>query len=278
MDSSTSAFLAKDFNSYEEFSQLTYGWDIDFIQLSPGPFQASFLQFLEDDFQFSKSYFGNHLHQRGTAPNEKITFTIHHTDSVANKWRYLHCPLHSITVYPDNNELQSVCMPGMHKFTLSFEEQFLQSISDSIGLPPLEDYLNKGQIALCDPDQIRYLQNYLDILTHHLIDRQNEGAPPLIAGEMKQEIARLLLLALSASTSRRSGREPGGRVQMVEKIIGSIHANPAATPSVRELSTLAGLSEQKLRDLFYETFQTAPEDYLTSYRSNLVRKFLGGIG
>lgn len=275
MHSNESYYSLKSFDSYDALVQDTKGWDIDFFQLSPGLFSANILHFIGDDFQFSKSFFNSHLHQRGSAPAEKITFSIHHRNSVANNWRYLHCPLHGIAIYPDNNELQSVAMPGMHKFTLSFEEEFLEAVSEDIGVPNLNSHLAKGHVVLCQPDQIKYLQNYLVLLAHYFMDNMNSADGPRLSGEIKKEIARILLVTLSSSATDLSGRNQVGRVRVLEKVMRHIASNFADLPSVPELCSISGLAERKLNDLFYSTFQVTPEQYLESYKETVVRKFRG---
>lgn len=277
MNSELGMLQTRAFDSYELLAEYATTWDIDFIQLSPGPFHAHFTQFIDSDFLFSKSYFANHLHQRGTAPKGKINFSIHHANSVANTWRYLTCPLNAITIYPDNNELQSVSMPGMCKFTLSFDEDFLQRISEKIGLPPLEEYCIKGRIALCESTQLSYLQDYLNGLTRYLVDRDHRAETAPIGQEIKTEVARLLLITLAASEQEQSDQKQTERVKAVGEIMGLVHSRPAVLPSVLELSAATGLSEGKLRELFYNIFQTEPEHYLESYQKNMVQKFLGGI-
>ena len=277
MTSELTILQSRSFDSYELFAEQSTLWDIDFIQLSPGPFHARFAQYIDRDFLFSTSYFTNHLHQRGTAPKGKINFSVHHTNSVANTWRYLPCPLNAIAVYPDNNELQSVCLPGMHKFTLSFEEEFLQRISEDIGLPPLEEYCIKGRIAQCDSTQLSYLQRYSNGLIRYLLDCDQRDEPAIIGQELKTEVARLLLITLAASEQEQSERKRSERAKAVEDIMGLVHSRPAVSPSVTELCAVTGFGEGKLRELFYSIFQTEPEHYLESYKHNMVRKFLGAI-
>ena len=277
MISETGILQTRVFDSYELLAAHATNWDIDFIQLSPGPFHALFTQFIDSDFLFSNSYFANHLHQRGTAPKGKINFSIHHTNSVANTWRYLPCPLHAITIYPDNNELQSVCLPGMHKFTLSFDEEFLQRISDNIGLPPLEEYCIKGGMALCESTQLSYLQKYLNGLIRYLFDRNQRNESLTIGQEIKTELARLLLITLAASEQVQSDRKRSKRAKAVEDIMRLVYSRPAVSPTVFELSAVTGLSEAKLRELFYNIFHTEPETYLESHKTNMVQKYLGGI-
>ena len=277
MNSELGMVQTRAFDSYQLLAEQATTWDIDFIQLSPGPFHAYFIQFIDSDFLFSKSYFTNHLHQRGTAPKGKINFSVHHTNSVANIWRYLPCPLNAITIYPDDNELQSVSMPGMRKFTLSFDEDFLQRISENIGLPSLEEYCIKGRMALCEPTQLRYLQNYLNGFTRFLVARDERAETATIGQEVKTEVARLLLITLAASEQEQSDKKRNERAQTVGKIMGLVHSRPAVLPSVLELCVATGLSEGNLRELFYNIFQTEPEAYLESYKKNLVQKFLGAI-
>ncbi|MGI9537119.1 MAG: hypothetical protein ACR2PB_08605, partial [Desulfocapsaceae bacterium] len=233
---------------------------------------ANILQFMEDDFLFTKSFFNNHLHQRGTAPKDKLTFAIHHRNSVANNWRYLSCPLHGITIYPDNNELQSVAMPGMHKFTLSFEEEFLETVSENIGLPNLKAYITKGRIALCEPDQIEYLQRYLILLTHYLIDTKISGDIPQLSTEFKQEVASILLITLSTSSYDLSNTKHLGRARTFDRLMNHVNLNFAELPSISELCSIAGLTERNLKNLFYETFQVCPEDYFKCYRDYILRR------
>ena len=277
MTSELGILQTRSFDSYELFAEQSTLWDIDFIQLSPGPFHAHFAQFIDRDFLFSTSYFTNHLHQRGTAPRGKINFSVHHTNSVANTWRYLSCPLNAIAIYPDNNELQSVCLPGMHKFTLSFDEEFLQRVSEDIGLPPLEEYCIKGQVAQCNSTQLSYLQRYSNGLIRYLLDSDKRNETTIIGQELKTEVARLLLITLAASELDQSDRKRSERAKAVEDIMGLVHSRPAASPTVSELCAVTGLSESTLRELFYSIFQTEPEHYLESYKQNMVQKFLGAM-
>ena len=277
MQSHESYYSSKSYDSYEFLLQEVKGWDVDFIQLNQGPFSANIVHFIEHDFQFTEAFFNSHLHQRGTAPKGKLTFTIHHMDSVPNIWRYLHCPLHGIAIYPDNNELQSVAMPGMHKFTLSFEEKFLQAVSEDIGLPDIYSYITKGHVALCRPDQIDYLQRYLVVLHQYFLDSKNSGNAPGLSDEIKKEIARILLVTISTSSSELPDKKQRGRAKALEKVMRQVNSNFADLPSVSELCSLSGLTENKFSDLFYSTFQVTPEQYLDSYKENVVRKFLRGI-
>lgn len=262
------------FRDFETFSAHSRNWDVDFLRLRSEEF-SSLLHFYGDsDIQIADVRFDCHLHQRGSAPPGYYTFAVHHPESQPHKWRFLDCPNNSIIIFPRNNELQSVSVPGFHTYAVSIRESFLLGVAENAKLPEVSRFLQQGTVNPCDGKIIACLQLFLQLLSRRI----HEGAGNLSLGfnyDEKWLLAKLLLDGLAHAKGYDISRKQNHYQQVAQRVVSHIHRNLSdTTMCINELCDVGMVSDRSLRNIFYEIFGISPSRYIKVQRLGSVRKQL----
>ena len=265
--------LSHTFRDFETFSAHSRNWDVDFLRLRSEEF-SSYLHFYGDnDIQIADVRFDCHLHQRGSAPSGYYTFAVHHPESQPHKWRFLDCPNNSIIIFPRNNELQSVSMPGFHTYAVSIKESFLLRVAESSDLPDISRFLHQGTVNPCDGKIIGCLQLFLQLLSKRIHNSSGTLSHGFNYDE-KWLLSKLLLDTLAHAKGYDISRKQNHYQQVAQRVVSHIHANLSGTICIDELCDVGMVSDRSLRNIFYDILGMSPSRYMKIQRLGSVRKQL----
>lgn len=268
-------FLNKQqFCAVETFDEAAKLWDFEFIQLDRGDFFADLIQFGDPEMVIGTCQWNRQLHQQGTSPKNFYTFAIHGPQSVPHLWRYIPCPLNSIIVFPENNELCSVSPPGYQTITVSIEETYFEQLAENLGYPELRSFLRKGDVILCEPEDITKMQYFLMSLCRTAARTNFLPVENILNEQIKWKTARFLLQAILSGGKQTATKPSIKRSRVISRVLEQLEDDVSFPLTVPALCKVAEVSERTLRNLFNATFTIGPKKYQQYLKLNAVRKQL----
>ena len=159
--SSKPLIQAHNFEDFDELAENLQGWDLEFTRLDRGSFGGKILQVSGEEFQFSSFFISCRHEQRGAPPPGFKSFGVLIPESPAIVFRNGRLDQEGIAIFPSGEEIDVHAPPGWGAFELSFTENLLESVSQRMGLPLLEDLLVQKDFVLCQRKALGELKAWL---------------------------------------------------------------------------------------------------------------------
>ena len=268
------------FNDFEQVREATIGWDLDWRQLDAGRLSAMILQILSGATALTLARFSRKFDQRGSSPPGTRTFALLDSGVDGVRWCGQNVTDDHVLIFSSAGSYDSVSEPGFAVSTLSFQEERLAEVAETLGIPDSLTPLNPGGTAVrvaADMTEAirRRVRRISDLATEGPTATLSERHRP----EMEWEIPAALLSALASARQDSSSRPPArARTQGRKRAVAFIddHAHEAVT--VEEVCKASGVSWRTLDYAFREHFGVTPKQYLQAARLNAVRKELARVG
>jgi AraC-like DNA-binding protein len=265
------------FNDFDQLKESVVGWDLDWRQLDNGPLEAELLQIRVGDAQLERSSFSRQFEQRGSSPPGIRTLGIIEERVQGVSWCGRHLNESGLSVFHPGGEFEAVSQPGFTCYTLSFPEERLVTVGETLGFQDADRLLgNAGWIAVCDSRTMNGLRRGLRQLCDAVIRRPSLMESASFRREFEFELPARVLRALDKSPGDCNRRMPSSTVRKiaVDRALAFIEQNPFAPITVQELSQATRVSWRTLNYAFREHFGVSPKSYLKARRLNGVRREL----
>jgi len=262
------------YRAVESFDEAAKLWNLEFIQLERGDFYADLIQFGDSEIIVGCCQWNRRLHQRGGSPKNYYTFALHGQNSTPHLWRYIPCPLNSIIIFTENNELNSVSPPGYQTVTISIEETYFERIAENLGYPELRTFVKKGEVVLCDPEEIVKIQIFLRTLCRIAEKPLFFPVEQILNEHIKWKIAKFLLQPLFSGNLQKAPKPSVKRSQVISRVLDYLESDLATTFNIPALCKVAEVSERTLRNIFNATISIGPKKYQHYFKLNAVRREL----
>lgn len=271
----THFFISRHFRDFDEFAQTARAWNLKLRQLGRGRFGGDLVQFGTEHAQVSCAGFHPDTYQQGEPPQGLRTIGILSDPSSHMTWRRKTIPANAAMVFPLGAELNAVSMGGrLDVFTLSFSDELLERIHQTVGSLELEQLLNGDEVITVAPQIMDELRWFL-----HRIRRELQKNPVLLETpatryEIEFELPRYVLTALHNPREKKHKRSSRMRDSALRRVEDYLEAFPNLPHTVRDLCRVAKVSERTLQYAFRERFGISPKSYLMALRLNGVRRDL----
>lgn len=249
-------------SDFDEFSEVTRGWDLDFRPLRAG--DARVLQLGGPDMQSLRAEIGTAVHQRGRAPAGFRTFAVF-GNGLPLRWcgREIDGD-HLVLKHPDGT-FEAASDPGFLVYTLSYSETRLSELAEQAGLVP-ELPADEAAIRV-EPSLLGRLRTLL-----RRIHESTEDLPQSWDW-LEDEVPKLLLSVLHTGPAVHPGTGRA-RDEALRLSLEYLEAHPHESTRVRDLCRVTGASERTLRYAFREHFGVSPKAYIHSVRLTRVKREL----
>ena len=267
-------FIHSLFRDFDEFVDAVYEWELDFLQLEAGGFDAELMQVGTGSAHFGQVRFNRLIHQRGTSPRGIRTFAVLADPSFRLFWRGREITGDMIMKYPAGGEIDAVSKAGFEVFTVSFPDEMLTETGRFLGISSIQEYLSEADVFTCHTDRMREFRDALHGFNHamkkgplHIKDRS-------LLRKLEKEILRKLISSFPCTRSYSEKTTFRLRDRALNRALACMEESKDPPLSVQELCQLAGASERTLQYAFLERFGVSPKTYLQSLRLNRVRREL----
>ena len=267
-------FFTQRFQDFDEFAEMVRAWDLDLMQLECGPFRGDFLQMVGDHLQLGRFKIDCRHEQRGAPPPGLKTFGIMSPKSSPVVHRNRKILYEEMVVFPPGEEMDVQAYHGFEAFTLSFTEDLLESLTQQMGLPPIEALLVEKDYVTCHPQRFTQLQSFLGDVCRRVssgfFNPSSQGMFECVMSELPRyflnTIAEVHPIVFRPSSWRRN--------EAFKRIKEYLAECSDGVPTIGDLCKVAQVSERTLEYAFQERYGIAPNTYLRFYRLKQVRRAL----
>lgn len=267
-------FINAGFNNFDQFSEAVKLWNLDFRQLDSGDFNAEVVQTSSPNWQIGRANFNRKLDQSGQSPPALRTFAVLLDNSPDIIWHGRDTNKDNVMIFPDDCELDSQSLPGFGVQTLSFKEDILIEVQDTLGQGEYSDILKQAEVVSCNPESVLAVHNVVNNLISGLKHNAEMMTEDQVLYEIEYEIPRALILALTEESPKDKKPDPTERYLVVKRVKEYIEDASFNKISVRDLCRAAFCSERTLRYAFNEYFGISPKAFVKMIRLNRVRRDL----
>lgn len=266
--------INQSFNCFEEFALATQAWDVDFLQIENGVFEAHLIQYIFQDVLFSRAYFNRGFDQKGTAPKGMWTFAISASPNVRLKFKGHSINGCGLMVYPPGSEISAVSFLNFDVLTFSASESYLELISEKNQFPDFRNHLKGIDVFILKKKDMDLIRQQLKYLSSELLS--SEYRPEYLNQKnwLMDTISAFILAAVFQKEKSVYITKFKKRDKAFQKAMEYIHSFANEELNVRKLIKLTGVSERTLQYIFKERLNLSPKKYISLYRLNRVHKEL----
>jgi len=272
---SKNILINQNFNSFEGFASAAHSWDVDFLQIERGRFEANLVQFISGGLQFAQAFFNRGLDQRGASPEGVWSFAITFSPDMqmSFKGREINGN-NSLMIYPPGSEINAISKAGFGVLTFSAPEPFLELLAEKKGLAGFRRQIRHTDVLMCKKRDIETLRLYL-IRSLSIIkskstqfngDYRTAGFVNVIPEMVFRSIYHNEAVPHKPTTRLRDGA--------FKQAMTCIQTHAHEKLSVKSLVHQTGVTERTLEYVFKERLGISPNKYIRIYRLNRVREQL----
>jgi AraC family ethanolamine operon transcriptional activator len=254
--------LDERFDDLEQLSSLTKAWDLDFRVIQKGGFQGRVRQSMMPEILITYAHFNNKLHQAGTTPPGYRTYGLPDRGCQGFWWLGHEIDSHCVMRFGIDSELVCASDDDFAVYTLSLREDFLEQLSESLGLSfPGPD----RKVTIIAGKQMATLHQLAKSAVFHRISS--------VRTEAANQLAQRLLPYCADGTSVR-GSSAHSRDRAIKRIIEYLTENGCKRPNLSELCEVAHVSERTLQYAFRERYGVSPVHFVRCWHLNSARQLL----
>ena len=267
--------IAGQFVEFDEFTEVTAGWDIDLRQLCRGNLNASMAQLVGESWSLGKARFDQPAYQQGVAMPGMRTFAILDPDAPDTDWCGRSFTSGTLAMFAKDTEFRSVSPPGFDVYTLSFTEEQLAAASERLGIPDATSKIERA-------DATMQLHRGLAAVLRHLVSvslkiacfHAARGSTWLTSEPMRDEIAEHLVLQLAAGSPLLQTPSQVVRSRAVYRALEIIEADLEGGVSIRDVAKRSGMGRRTLEYAFRDRFGVSPKSFINTQRMIQTRREL----
>ena len=256
---------------FDELSELTKGWSLDFSQLDPGPSVYQITQVGDERALFSAAYFGASLRQAGDPPPGMITFAVPAKNSSPFVWRGYEIHSNSIMVFTEKTELFSISQPGFQVFTYSYLAKDLAAASRQLGISLPKNFFKQPVAYDCSPESISLVLNSANALSKLYAPSTPSG---VVADDSEHSLhymlhfiaPKALLMAIGVGSESEKLLANKKRKRALQLADTHIREHLHSSLTLKELCETTGVSERTLQYAFLEGFGLSPQQFIKRVR------------
>jgi AraC family transcriptional regulator, ethanolamine operon transcriptional activator len=267
--------INKNFDNFEGFASTAHAWDVDFLQIEKGRFEANLTQFVYGDLQFAKACFNRGLDQKGASPEGVWTFAITFSPDALMyfKGREINGN-NNLMIYQPGSEIDAISKSAFGVLTFSASEQFLELLAENNKLSGFRNKCRSTDVLVCKK---RDIQNLRFLLTRLLSDlekaghQSNDGCNYTI---LESIIPEAVLRTIYHHNDQAQIPVWRLRDAAFKHAVAFVHAHARENVSVERMVHQTRVSKRTLEYVFQERLGVTPKRYIRTYRLNRVRKEL----
>ena len=267
------SFQIKSFFDFDQFAHAIRAWDLDFRQMDQGDFKADLLQFSTSKSLLTYAQFNRRLDQRGSAPPGNWTFGILTKQSTPIIWHEQEVSNNTLFIYRPGSEIDCVSMPGFDVYTISYPEEYLNLVTEHLGLPEIKKLVRDYDCFECNVSNFFETHKQLHQISEVLKHRLQQIDYALLTKILDFRLTEQIILILSQSLPQKS-ISANLRTCSLKRIKEYLYEFPHEPVTVDFLCSITGVSRRTVQYAFQEHYGMSPKSYLKNFRLNGVRREL----
>lgn len=267
--------IAGQFAEFDQLTEVTVAWDIDFRQVGKGKLNATLAQATGASWSLAMARFDRPSFQQGTTVAGMRTFAILDSQASEQEWCGRRFSPDTIAVFASDGAFQAVSQPGFDVHTLSFSDEKLASACERLGIPDVtEKLLSRAAVLQIDRRQTRELRHLVKSALQTLCENGLDGSDWDGSDHVSDKISEHLVLLLTDSSYLSYTPSQRLRSKAIQSAFEVIEAGLDKGISVREVIKATGISRRTLEYAFRNRYNFSPKEFINSQRMVMVRRDL----
>jgi len=267
--------IAGQFAEFDQLTEATAAWDIDFRQVGKGKLNATLTQATAASWSLAMARFDRPSFQQGTTVTGMRTFAILNSQASEQEWCGRRFSPDTIAVFAGDGAFQAISQPGFDVYTLSFSDEKLATACERLGVPDVtEKLLSSSAVLHIDRRQTRELRHLVKSALQALCKKGLEGSDWNDADHISDKISEHLVLLLTDSSYLSYTPSQRLRSKAIHSAFEVIEAGLVKGISVREVIKATGVSRRTLEYAFRNRYNFSPKEFINSQRMVMVRRDL----
>mgnify|MGYP001820312452 CR=1 FL=1 len=259
-------------NDFDELGEAASGWDLEYCQLSSGPFEGSIEVVQIGSKQVSRERWGRKLRYQGTAPPGTFAFAVPLRQPDTASWVGMPAGRDDIVVQAPDQEAHLVSAETFNMLVFCIPEDEVQSIVATLAGDQDISFRAHDVVAL-KPD----IADSLRQAGNHIIEgsRAPTGHEKQALSQWSDQIVKLLLCEMLES--KDNGEilvRPASSVRLVSRATDLVLAEETGCIGLTDICARLGVSLRSLHYAFQDCTGMSPATYLRALRLNLVHRIL----
>jgi len=265
--------IDQEFQDVESLNR-TFGWDLDWRQIEPGPLIFRLTAFGHPGISVMRVEFNRSFHQIGTPPPGVLTLGLPDVESGTLRSNSADISPGTLINFNYAKMLDVVNSGKFGGYVISFSEDVLSNAIVNIGL---DHKILEGvnQFRFWDPSGSEH--EHLRQILHALREvATSEGSDGLERWKLvfNQDLPAITARILSGESHQPELSAPRFRAEVLERALHIISEYDKMPDSVKALSILARASWSTLERAFLDEFGVAPKAYMKARRLAAVQSEL----
>jgi len=254
------------FSDFDEFTEATAAWEVDFRQVSNGALNADLLQILDEHTSLAWARFSHCCWQQGLAHPGMRTFAVLHPAAPETRFCGQYFEAGNIALF-GTDEFECTSPPGFDVLTISIRQEDLDTLGETTGVSgEIEKLGIQPEAMVARPEKLQKLrQGVLSAIKSF----RNDADPLSVRNAntlLKTEIPGLLLEALSGINQRERHQIPARRHALLHRARAYIHDRLHEPVRVLDVARDLATSSRTLELTFRALLDITPKEYINTSR------------
>jgi len=263
------------FNSFDVFSSVISGYDMEVKQIGRGAFSACLQQIQYGPISISRISSRLRVEAYGMPPPGMRTFGVPTKNCQPFIWRNKRTSGNTIQIYKPETELAVITGPAFEAIDISITEDDFNNLNNIWDFPDLAKLIQHREMVECEPaemHELRQLLIYICTSIHKQPDRLQQDTS--LQNLLSNQVPYLLAKALMTSTVHKVKAITDKRNKTIKTAIDYIHSSTDKVTSIQQLCQDTGINKRTLERAFLDKYGMTPKSYLQSLQLNDVYKIL----
>jgi AraC family ethanolamine operon transcriptional activator len=254
------------FSDFDEFTEATAAWEIDFRQVGNGALNADLFQVLDEHTSLAWARFSHCCWQQGLADPGMRTFAVLHPAAPETRFCGQSFEAGNIALF-GTDEFECISPPGFDVVTISVRQEDLDSLGEANGLAGNIEKLGfQPEVMVARPEQLQKLR--LGVLSALRSIRNSKDPLSVRTANtlLKTDIPNLLLETLGGIDQRERRLASVRRHALLRRARAYIHDRLHESVRVLDVARELGTSSRTLELTFRELLDITPKEYINTSR------------
>lgn len=263
------------FTSFEVFSSILRGYDLDIKQIGHGKFSSFIQQIQCGPVTINRFTITRRMEINGNPPPGVRTFGIPTASCQPFVWRGKKSSGDTIQIYSPSTELELITHPEFEAIDISISERDFNTLNHLWGIPDLEEITGSHEMKHCDPTIMQRLRKTLLFICESINSNPTQLQSSVhLQSLIKHEVPYLLAQALMSSETHTIKSTANKRSHALKIAIDYIQSTSNEIVSIQKLCHVTGINERTLQRAFLDKYNITPKSYIQAQRLNNAYKEL----
>lgn len=275
MNLASPIYINQNFTDFESYKAEAVRWNIDFLKMNTGDFQAGITIIDYGLVQIGRTYNSGTIIQKGQTPIGYRTFALAAQKGQNIEWFNRSIKHNQLMVFPSDHHIDALSKNVFDVYTISIRKDYLQSLIENKRFNGIEKKLKPTELLFSlDNNCVVYLRSLLEVLFLQLKKTPHRIYETTFQFSIQKRIARLLLDYINKSQEVELVRGLKKSELYLHRSIDYMLDNSKNKYSITKLCNDLNISPRTLEYAFSQKYGIGPKQFSRNLKLHYCRKEL----